>query len=491
MHPSRRQFIKTMGSGLATAGAAASGLASSARNSDGRNSGPFESASGAVSAPGQNAAEGNSEELLVANPDHVTPAPLGYDRLPLEWHQQRTRLLKERAGELGADAIVLQHDVNIVYFSGCFRGSGERTTWVMFRLDEQDTAYWFSPGIDRDLITSWWATGNEYYFCYPHAEGGFPNRGELVQGPRVDLWEWLLEGLGRRGLGDKVIAVDRTLSQGDLATASAVLPQARFVDISPACQRMQIIKTPEEMALIQRAYRYFDKIHAFARDYILERGTDATDFELGQALQAYGIGLLMNDVKRDGKPNSAVGIDVTSNYVRCGVATAYPHPNQFFHAKIERGQSVYVNTDILLGGMGGECYRNYLIGPTTAAQEKMFEIVADSIRIQEEESKPGAVCSDIALKIHRHQVDNGMADYIYHRPAHGQGTFGVGHQPPFIALGDYSEIEENMTFSMEPGLYDAANGIGINPSDNLRIAADKGVRFSRIPFSREWSFLTL
>jgi len=95
------------------------------------------------------------------------------------------------------------------------------------------------------------------------------------------------------------------------------------------------------------------------------------------------------------------------------------------------------------------------------------------------------------LKIHRHQVDNGMADFIYHRPAHGQGTFGVGHQPPFIALGDYSEIEQNMTFSMEPGLYDAANGIGINPSDNLRIAVDKGVRFSSIPFSREWSFLTL
>jgi hypothetical protein len=48
-----------------------------------------------------------------------------------------------------------------------------------------------------------------------------------------------------------------------------------------------------------------------------------------------------------------------------------------------------------------------------------------------------------------------------------------------------------MTFSMEPGLYDAANGIGINPSDNLRVTADGGVRFSRIPFSEEWSFLEI
>ena len=482
MRPSRRDFIKTMGTGLASAGVAASSLA---RSTGGGGS------LGQRASAGEGALSSDSEALLVDNPDHVEPAPVGYDRLPLEWHQARARLLKERAGELGADAIVLQRDPNIVYFTGCFRSSGERTTRVLLRLDEEDTAYWYSPGIDRDLITSWWCTENEYYFCYPHAEGGFPNRGELTPGPRVDLWEWLLEGLRRRGLGDKTIALDRTLSEAELSTAGNLLPRARFIDISSACLEMQVIKTPEEIALLQRAYRYFDKIHAFARDYILERGTDATDFELGQALQAYGIALLMNDVQRDGRPHSGVGIEVTSNYVRTGVATAYPHPNQFFHAKIERGQSVYVNTDILLGGVGGECYRNYLIGPTTAAQEKMWDVVAESVQIQEEESKPGAVCSDIALKIHQHQVANGMADFIYHRPAHGQGTLGVGHQPPFIALGDYSLVEENMTFSMEPGLYDATNGIGINPSDNLRVTTTKGVRFSRIPFSKEWSFLTL
>ena len=46
-----------------------------------------------------------------------------------------------------------------------------------------------------------------------------------------------------------------------------------------------------------------------------------------------------------------------------------------------------------------------------------------------------------------------------------------------------------MTFSMEPGLYDAARGIGINPSDNLRVTLERGIRFSSVPFSKEWSFL--
>jgi Xaa-Pro aminopeptidase len=403
----------------------------------------------------------------------------------------RTRTLKERLADCGAEAVLLNTDQNIVYFTGCFRGSGERPTWSLFPTQEEDTVYWYSPGIDRDLIESWWCTENEYYFGYPHAEGGFPNRGQVVQGPTVDLFEWMLQGVRSRGLGGGTIAVDWSLSESQIASVSKVIPGTRFVNVQADCLSMQQIKTSEELRLSQRAYRYFDRIHAFARDYILERGTDLTDFELGQALQGFGIELLMNDVIADGRPHSAVGIEVTSNYVRAGIASAYPHPNQFFYQKLERGQTMYVNCDIKLGGMGGECYRNYLIGPWTTEQERMWEVVAETIQIQEEESKAGAVCSDIAAKIHQHQVDAGMSEYIYHRPAHGQGQFFSGHQPPFIALGDYSLLEENMTFSMEPGLYDAARGIGINPSDNLRVTADRGVRFSSVPFSKEWSFLEL
>jgi len=411
--------------------------------------------------------------------------------LPLEWHQARARILRDRAGEQGADAVLLTGDQNMVYYTGCFRRSGERSTWVLFPTDETDTVYWFSPAIDRDLVDTWWSTENEYYFGYPHAEGGFPNRGQVVQGATVDLFEWLLERLAARGLAGRTIAVDRSLSESERTKAARLLPGTEFLNVGATCQSMQIIKTPEEMALLQRAYRYFDKIHAFARDYILERGTDLTDFELGQALQAYGISLLMNDVDTDGRPHSAVGIEVTSHYVRAGVASAYPHPNQFFHSKVERGQTLYVNTDIKLGGLGGECYRNFLIGPWTPAQERLWEVVSETVQMMEEDCKTGAICSDIAARVHQHQVDNGMADFIYHRPGHGQGQFYVGHQAPFLALGDYTPLEEHMTFSVEPGLYDEDNGIGINPSDNLRVTADRGVRFSSVPFSKEWSFLTL
>ena len=457
-----------MGRGLATAGAAAAGLAQ------------------ASSLP-----KGASQKLLSPRAGQPEPAPLGYDRLPLEWYKAAAGRLKERAAARGVDAVLLLDGDNQVYFTGCFRSSGERSTYVLFPVQEKDTVYWYSPRIDQELIESWWCTQNETYFCFPHAQGGFPHQGRVVRGPQVDLWEWMLTGLARRGFAEKTIGIDVELTPSKQAAFARVLPRARLVDIGDIGLGMRMIKAKEEIALLQRAYRYFDQIHAFARDYILERGTEATDFEIGQALEAFGIGLLMKDVRRDGRPHSAVGIIVTSEYVRAGVATAYPHPNQFFHAKVQRGEPLYVNTDILLGGYGGECYRNYLIAPHASHHEKMWQVVADTVQIMVEECVPGRRCFEVAEKVHLYQVRAGMQEHIYHRPGHGQGQNYEGHQPPYLALGDDTVIEEGMTFSVEPGLYDAKRGIGVNPSDRLLVQKDRAVLLSRVPFSREWSFLTL
>ena len=460
----RRKFIKSMGLGLASMRLSASNL---------------------IKSPGE------SESLLVTNRNHPKPAPKGYDRLPLSWYKQRVQKLKNMLLNNKVDAILLENDVNKIYFSGCFRGSGKRTTWVLFPQEEKDTAYWFSPGIDRDLIKSWWCTENNYYFCFPHGEGGFPNKGKVVAGKQVDLFEWLLEHLKEKGFEGKKIATDMNLSPNQLLKLNKYLPKTKFINISSLCEKMRIIKTKEEIALTQRAYRYFDKIHSFARDYILENGTNTNDFEIGQALKSYGINLLMKDLSFDGKPHSAVGVLVTSEYVRAGISTAYPHPNQLFYNKVKKGEPVYVNTDIKIGGCGGEGYRNYQINPVSKYQDKMWSIVADTVQIIVEETKPGVLCSDIAYKVHKYQVDNGMQDYIYHRPGHGTGFNFEGHQSPYFSLGDHTPIEEGMMFSVEPGLYDSKRGIGINPSDNLLVTKEGSVLMTSVPFSKEWSYLNI
>src|SRR5262245_11715199 len=129
---SRRGFVRSMGASIAAASVAAESLAAQAAS----------------------AQRFGSERLLVDNPLHPTPAPLGVDRLPLAWYKGQSKKLRDRARARGADAVLLQSDTNLVYFTGCFRGSGERTTWALLPVNESDTVYWFSPAIRSEEHTS-------------------------------------------------------------------------------------------------------------------------------------------------------------------------------------------------------------------------------------------------------------------------------------------------------------------------------------------------
>src|SRR5438445_10383337 len=100
---------------------------------------------------------------------------------------------------------------------------------------------------------------------------------------------------------------------------------------------MRVVKTPEEVALTQRAIDYHDQILEFCRRYVLQHGTDASDFDVRHAAEAFGTELVLKDIKRDGRPHTAVGVKIG---VGCSsiAGTAYQHPNHLFHAVILVGE---------------------------------------------------------------------------------------------------------------------------------------------------------
>ncbi|MFQ5928768.1 MAG: M24 family metallopeptidase [Acidobacteriota bacterium] len=430
-------------------------------------------------------ASGQSSSLLQADPLH--PAAAQFDRLPLQWHKRRAKTLREKCGEKDCAAVLLQDRWNIIYYTGLFHTTTERPFWVLLPISEE-AIFWYSPGLDRDLVDSWWSTDNEYYFDYLHSRKAYPNRGKVEQEETLDLWEWMLRGLKERGFANQVIGVDKELSSQQRRAAQTLLPQAAFRDISQICVDMRMVKTDEEIALTQRAYDYFSKIHAFARDYILQHGTDATDFDVSHAATEYATDLILADIQHDGKPHSAVGIEIGIG-CRTGAGTAYPHPNQFFYKKIERGDALQVAGVIKIGGCGGECYRYYQILPSTARRDQVWQTVTDTALLLREQCYHGNTCSQVAYRIHKLQVERGMERLIYHRPGHGEGM--EGHQPPWLALGDYTMLRKGMTFSVEPGLYDPENGFGYNPSDNCLVWDKRGIFQSSVPWTKQWMYLKL
>ena len=439
-------------------------------------------------------AGGPSEELLLgpAAGEEGPPEPATDDRLPLEWNKRTVASFKEKLAERQIEAFMVRNPLNIIYLTGYWHTTTERPQATFMNADDQDP--WFLyPGLDRDIVKSWWFGGGRMYFDFHHAEGAFPHEAKVQQGAKVDLFRFLLEGIKEHGIQGTRIGLDGELYRSELAKVEEVLPGVEFVDISKVLIEMRQVKTPEELALWRRAYVYFDRAHCFARDYILTHGTDITDYEVGVATELWINDQLYQDLDlAGGAPHhgvrSGVGIGV-----RAGAVTGYPHPNQPYYNKISRGVALQVAGGARIGGYGHENYRPYIIadesGNFDSHMQKLWEVSRHCCDMQRDLSIEGVTCSQVAYRIHKYQVEQGVEKFVYHRPAHGAGT--EGHQSPYLALGDYTMMRKNMCFSEEPGLYDPDRGCGFNWSDTVVVGVESGWRMSRVPYSKEWCWIKL
>ena len=437
---------------------------------------------------------GASEKLLLQPKpgEEGPPQPATTDRLPLEWNKQAVGRFKDKLAEHGIEAFLVRDPLNVIYLTGYWHTSTERPQATFMNKNDADPWYLY-PGLDRDLVKGWWYGDGLMYFDFKHSDGGFPNEGKLTEGKTVDLFKFMLEGIKKHGIQGKKIGLDGELSRKDSAKAKEVLPGIEWIDVSETLLNMREVKTLEELALCRRAYTYFDRAHAFARDYILTHGTDVTDYEVGAATTLWINDQLLSDLNlADGASHHGVASQVTIA-VRVGPLTGYPHPNQPIYHRIGRNMAFQIEGDAYIGGCGGENYRAGIIADSAGSfdprMQKLWEISQHTCDMQVELQVEGATCSSVAYKIHKYQIDNGVQKYIYHRPAHGEGS--EGHQAPYLALGDNTVLKRGMCFSEEPGLYDAENHCGFNWSDNVVTGVKSGYRMSRVPYSKEWCWIKL
>ncbi|MBD0328764.1 MAG: M24 family metallopeptidase [Thermoleophilia bacterium] len=461
---------------------------------------------------------GGSFELLRAERERrgELPEPAGFDRLPLEWYQRNARRLKEAARERGVDGgLFLTSRWNVIYATGLFHTTTERPFACFLPMDDDEACVWLHPQLDAELVRGWWCTEAFSYFDFPHAEGGAPSEGGLGGARTVDVFGWWGETLARLGYGGRTIGIDsgglaelglmpgfakrprydffagdvpepHRPEHGPFGRMADALPDARFVDVHDLLVRHRAVKDEAETRLARRALDYLSEIHAFARDYLLERGPGTIDWEVANAARLWGMHRLLADLPQAAEPHGAPLTFVLA--CRSGVSTAYPHPNQTLWSRVERGDAIQVAGLLQLGGCGGELYRSYLVAPWSEWQEHVWEVHTRAFEIQAEESYAGNSGAAVARAVHAHQVENGCAHLVYHRPGHGMGS--EGHQPPYHALGDFTVLRAGMHFSNEPGLYDAEHGFGFNHGDTILVAEERGIQLGTVPATKEWCLLS-
>jgi Xaa-Pro dipeptidase len=437
---------------------------------------------------------GRSEALLLKahSGEEGPPEPARADRLPLEWNKATVKRFFEKLADLDCQAFLVRDPLNTTYLTGYWHTTTERPEATFMNRDDAAPSYLY-PGLDRDIVQSWWFGGGWTYFDYLHGEGAAPHEGKVQQGETVDLFKYLLQGIKKKGVQGTRIGMDGELYPSEIEKAKGILRGVEFVDVSNVLIKMRQVKTAEELALWRRAYVYFDRAHAFARDYILTHGTDVTDYEVAKATELWINDILYSELDLGGGQShrgvaTAIGIGC-----RVGPLTGYPHPNQPLFNRIGRNMALQVEGGAAIGGYGGENYRAYILadgsGNFDSHMQKLWEVSQHTCDMQVERSVEGRTCSDVAYEIHKYQVAQGVQKYIYHRPGHGEGV--EGHQSPYISLGDHTMLRRNMCFSEEPGLYDPATGCGFNWSDTVVVGEKSGYRMSRVPYSKEWCWLKI
>ena len=305
---------------------------------------------------------GTSSRLLLGptSGEEGPPEPAKADRLPLEWNKAVVGRFKEALQKDDIQAFLLRDQLNIIYLTGYWHTKTERPQAVFMNKDDADPWY-FYPGLDRDLVTTWWFGSGRMYFDMEHGEGAFPHEGKVQMGERTDLFRFLLEGVKEKGVQGTRIGVDGELYPSQIEKAKSILRGVEFVDVSETLMKMREVKTPEELALWRRAYTYMDRAHAFARDYILAHGTDVTDYEVSAATTYWINDILYSDLDlAGGKAHHGVASSVDVE-VRAGAVTAYPHPNQPWFNRIGRNMALQVSGGCSIGGYGGENYRAFIL----------------------------------------------------------------------------------------------------------------------------------
>lgn len=122
----------------------------------------------------------------------------------------------------------------------------------------------------------------------------------------------------------------------------------------------------------------------------------------------------------------------------------------------------------VMNGYGTEIERTFFLGSVPEAARCPFDTMLEARHRALELVKPGNLMSDVDRVANDIFRKAGYADAMLHRTGHGIGV--TGHEGPFFAEGYDREIEPDMVFTIEPGIYLPGVG-GFRHSDTIRVGA--------------------
>ena len=215
------------------------------------------------------------------------------------------------------------------------------------------------------------------------------------------------------------------------------MPSVAVVSANPVVRGVRMIKTPAELALLQKASDITIAAYRWTLPQIREGMTPAQ------------IGALMTTA------TLALGGTPEFSLVLLGEASAYPHGSGKPQA-VRDGEVVLMDCGCTLHGYQSDISRSFVPGLANLAQRKVWDQVAQGQQIAMSTAKLGTPAGQVddAVRAQYQRWGYGPGYKLpgtSHRTGHGIGM--DGHEPVNLVHGEATPLAAGMCFSNEPGIY--------------------------------------
>jgi Xaa-Pro dipeptidase len=326
-------------------------------------------------------------------------------------------------------------------------------------LFEPGTSLFYFTGV-RGGSASWAlpASGEAAWFAaQPHAELAGDVR--TFAGPDERL-QRIAQFVKERGAAAR-IGIEERAAFATFDGLSRLIKGAEFVSAEPVTVGCRVIKSPAELALLQRANDITIEVYRAAFQTLREGMTQA---ELSSIIAvAY---------QQIGVQGNAMAI--------FGKYTAYPH-GSIQPQQLREGDLVLVDDGCSVEGYQSDITRTVIFGKPTARQTQVWNLERKAQDAALAAAKPGATCESVDAAARKVITDAGFGPGyktpgLPHRTGHGIGL--DGHEWTYLVKGNKTPLRPGMCFSDEPTI--AIYGeFGIRLEDCMHITEDGARMFTR------------
>jgi Xaa-Pro dipeptidase len=376
----------------------------------------------------------------------------GHDRLGFSLAEYRRRYDAVRQGmkRLGVDALLVRGPENICYLTG-YETPGYYKFHGLLLSQEEPV-----------LILRRFEEPNAWEFSWLARTVPVEDHEQPVQ--------VTVQAIERMGLADKRIGVEKAgwfFSVEEYETLRSALPNATLVDASSTVDRARVVKSEEEIAMMQRAARIADVATQAGIDAV---AAGRTEDELAAEVHRVAI---LNGSEFMGLPP----------FVLSGERTCLPH-GTWRGRTIQPGDHVYFEVSAAKFRYSAAVMRCVSVGEPNPRVRAMADAVIGGLEAGMAAIKPGVSCEAVDAACRGVIEKAGFGKYFTHRTGY---SIGVNFPPDWgegqilsLRRGEPTRLETNMTFHMVP-LCLVYREVGVGFSATVRVTETGCEELTRLP----------